>query len=80
MENQQEIAFQRDLFLERASESIYQSSDREDVYRASVVMENQVNGARKQGRVFTGNLMQLVCTSANIKRSYSQVKRNKGVS
>lgn len=79
MENQQEIAFQRDVFLEHKQNTICHSVNREDVYGAKSVMENQVIKEGIQGRVFTGNLMAIVCSATNIRKAYSQVKKNKGV-
>ena len=78
MEYQQQIAYQRDMFVEHKQEAIGQSANREDVNGATVSLTEQVGKETNQGRVFTGQLIGMVCSSDNLGRAYKQVKRNKG--
>ncbi len=80
MEHQQQIAYQLDMFIEHKQEAIGQFGNREDVNRASTILTVQVDKETNQGRVFTGKLLGIVCSSQNMNRAYKQVKRNKGVS
>ena len=79
MAYQQQIAYQRDMFIEHNQEAIGQSVNREDVNGAVSVLTEQVGKETNQGRVFTGELLGIVCSSHNLNRAYKQVKRNKGV-
>lgn len=79
MKYQQQIAFQRDIFTSHKLEVIGQLADREDVNGANTQLEGQVNEASNQGRVFTEELIGIVCSSDNLRRAFKQVKRNKGV-
>ena len=79
MERQQEIAYQRDLFIEQKQDAICHSQSCKGVSGATKRKETQVDGAGRQGRVFAENLMNIVCSGENLKRAYKQVKRNKGV-
>ena len=79
MAYQQQIAYQRDMFIEHTKEVIGQSVNREDVNGAVSVLTEQVGKETNQGRVFTGELLGIVCSSHNLNRAYKQVKRNKGV-
>lgn len=79
MESQQQIAYQRDMFTEHKQEAIGQSANREDVNGAGAILTEQVGEETNQGRVFTGELIGIVCSSDNLSRAYKQVKKNKGV-
>ncbi len=79
MEHQQQIAYQRDMFIEHKQEAIGQFGNCEDVNRARTILTGQVDEETNQGRVFTGELIGIVCSAENINRAYKQVKRNKGV-
>ncbi len=79
MEHQQQIAYQRDMFIEHKQEAIGQSGDRNDVIGAKTTLTGQLDRETNQGRVFTEGLIGIVCSSENINRAYKQVKRNKGV-
>lgn len=79
MEYQQLIAYQRDMFIERKLDVIGQFGNREDVYGARTTLTGQANKASNQGRVFTEELIGIVCSTSNMSRAYKQVKRNKGV-
>lgn len=78
MEQQQEIAYQMDLFIEQKRKAILPSEGREDVHGAPAGKERQVNQVGKQGRALATDLMQVICTGDNFKRAYKQVKANKG--
>lgn len=78
MERQQEISYQKDLFIEQLKNGICPSEDCEDVHRAKAGQEEQINKAGKQGRALTEDLMTFICSSQNLKQAYTQVKRNKG--
>jgi len=79
MEHQQQIAYQRDMFIEHKQEVIGQFGNCEDVNGARTILTGQVDEETNQGRVFTGGLIGIVCSAENINRAYKQVKRNKGV-
>jgi len=78
MEYQQLIMYQRDVFIEHKLDVIGQFGDREYVNGAKTILTGQVNKASNQGRVFTEELMGIVCSSDNLNRAYKQVKKNKG--
>lgn len=80
MEYQQQVAYQRDMFVEHKQEAIGQSANREDVNGAISTLTGQLGKETNQGRVFTGELIGIVCSADNLSRAYKQVKRNKGVS
>ncbi len=79
MEYQQQIAYQRDMFIEHKQEAIGQFGNREDVNGARTILAGQVDKEPNQGRVFTEELIGIVCSAQNLNRAYKQVKRNKGV-
>lgn len=79
MEHQQQIVYQRDMFIEQKLDAIGQSGNREDVNGAKTTLTGQLGRETNQGRVFTAGLIGIVCSSENISRAYKQVKRNKGV-
>ena len=79
MEHQQQIAYQRDMFIEHKQEVIGQFGNRENVIGAKTTLTGQLGRETNQGRVFTAGLIGIVCSSENINRAYKQVKRNKGV-
>jgi len=79
MEYQQQIAYQLDMFIEHKREAIGQSGNREDVNGARTTLAGQVDKEPNQGRVFTEELIGIVCSAQNLNRAYKQVKRNKGV-
>ena len=79
MEFQQQIAYQRDMFIEQKQETIGQFVDCEDVNGSKTTLAGQVSKASNQGRVFTGELIGIVCSAENLGRAYRQVKKNKGV-
>jgi len=79
MEHQQQIAYQRDMFIEHKQEVIGQFGNRKDVNSARTILTGQVDKETNQGRVFTRELIGIVCSAENINRAYKQVKRNKGV-
>lgn len=54
--------------------------DCETVRGANARMESQVNEAGQQERALANcNLMQVICSTTNLRRAYKQVKQNKGV-
>lgn len=79
MEHQQLISYQRDMFIEHKLDFIGQSAFREDVNGAKTALVGQVDSTSTQGRVFTEELIGIVCSGANLSRAYKQVKKNKGV-
>lgn len=79
MKRQQEIAYQLDLFTEQKQNAIHYFDNCKDVNRAEARKVKQINKAGQQGRALTENLMTIVCSHANFKQAYLQVKRNKGV-
>jgi group II intron reverse transcriptase/maturase len=79
MESQQQIAYQLDMFIEHKQEAIGQFAHREDVNGAKTILTEQAGKETDQGRVFTGELIGIVCSSHNLSRAYKQVKKNKGV-
>jgi group II intron reverse transcriptase/maturase len=79
MEYQQLIMYQRDVFIEHKLDVIGQFEDCEDVNRARTILAGQVNKETDQGRVFTEELIGIVCSAQNLNRAYKQEKRNKGV-
>ena len=79
MEPQQEIAYQLDLFTEQTGSAVRPSDKCKDVNQTQARQARQINKEGKQGRALTGNLMEIVCSSANLKQAYKRVKRNKGV-
>lgn len=79
MEHQQIITYQRDMFIEHKLDVIGQSAVREDVNGAKTSLAGQLDKASTQGRVFTEELIGMVCSATNISRAYKQVKKNKGV-
>ncbi|SMO83365.1 group II intron reverse transcriptase/maturase [Saccharicrinis carchari] len=79
MEHQQQIAYQRDMFIEHTQEAIGQSGNRKDVNGAKTRLTEQLDKETSQGRVFAEGLIGIVCSSENINRAYKQVKKNKGV-
>jgi len=79
MEHRQEIAYQRDLFLEQTGNAICPSDNCKGVSQAKAGQEKQINKEGRQGRALTANLMTIVCSSNNLKQAFKQVKRNKGV-
>lgn len=80
MENQQDIGFQKDMFLERDLEFICQSDSRNHVKEAESVLENQILIAREPKRALAGDLIGIVLSQSNLNKAFKQVKRNKGVS
>ena len=80
MVHQQEISYQKDLFIEQFKKDICQSEECKDVPRAKAGQEKQVKEAGKQGRALTEDLMTVLCSSQNLKQAYTQVKRNNGAS
>ncbi len=63
MEHRQEIAYQQDLFIGQSKDAICQSDRCEDVHRAKVGQEGQVDKEGRQGRALANNnLMAIVCT------------------
>lgn len=79
MEHQQEIVYQLDLFIEQKRKTIRHSDIRKDVNVTKSRKVKQINEEGQQGRALAGNLMTIICSSANLKQAYMQVKRNKGV-
>lgn len=79
MEYQQDIWYQKDLFIEQKQNAMRHSENREDVNGAKAGKVKQISKERQQGRALTENLMTIVCSSSNLKQAYKQVKRNKGV-
>ncbi len=79
MEYQQQIAYQRDMFIEHKQEAIGQFGNREDVNGARTTLTEQADKETNQGRVFTEELIGIVCSAHNLNRAYMRVKRNKGV-
>ena len=79
MEYQQQIAYQRDMFIEHKQEAIGQYANREDVNGAKTILTEQVGKETNQGRVFTGALIGIVCSAGNLSQAYKQVKKNKGI-
>ncbi len=79
MGHQQQIVYQRDMFIEHKQEAIGQFGNRNDVIGAKTTLAGQLGKETNQGRVFTEGLIGIVCSSENISRAYKQVKRNKGV-
>ena len=79
MKYQQLITYQRDIFIENKLDVIGQLSVREDVNGAKTLLEGQVDRALSQRRVFTEELIGIVCSAQNLSRAFRQVKRNKGV-
>lgn len=82
MKRQQGIAYQLDLFPLDGSKSnaIRRSVNCEAVSGADERKESQVNGAGQQERALANcNLMQVICSTINIRRAYKRVKQNKGV-
>ena len=79
MEHRQVIAYQQDLFIRQTQNAICPSDNCADVNQAKAGQAVQVSKEGQQGRALTSNLMTIVCSSANIKQAYKQVKRNKGV-
>ena len=79
MEYQQYIAYQRDVFIEDKLDVIGQFSNREDVNGARATLAEQVNKETNQRRVFTEELIGIVCSADNLSKAYKQVKKNKGV-
>jgi group II intron reverse transcriptase/maturase len=78
MKHQQEIAYQRDLFIEQAKEDICQCVNRNSVSGATPLLEGQVESAKKPRRALAGELIGIVCSHGNLTRAFKQVKRNKG--
>ena len=79
MKHQQEISYQRDLFIEQVKEDICQYENRESVSRATTLLEGQVVSAKKPGRALAGELIGIICSHGNLSCAFKQVKRNKGV-
>ena len=79
MGHQQDIAYQRDLFIGQKGNAVRQSENCEDVNGAKAGQAGQLNKERQQGRALAGELMTIVCSSDNLKQAYKRVKRNKGV-
>lgn len=67
------------MFIEHKLDVIRQSGNREDVNGAKTALEGQMNKALNQGRVFTEELIGIVCSASNLSRAYKQVKKNKGI-
>ena len=67
------------MFIEHKLDVIGQSGGRKDVNGAKTVLAEQIDRASGQGRVFTEELIGIVCSANNLNRAYRQVKRNKGV-
>ncbi len=81
MKQQKEIFYQSDLFINKSQEDISLLSKSRTVYEGQLDPGLQITGASDRGRALTqDNLMQYVCSSANILKAYKQVKRNKGSS
>jgi group II intron reverse transcriptase/maturase len=81
MKRQQGIAYQLDLFPLDGSNlnTIRHSENCETVSGANERQESQVNGAGQQERALANcNLMQVICSTVNIRRAYKRVKQNKG--
>lgn len=67
------------MFIEQKMDVICQSVNREDVNGADAALAGQIHKASNQGRVFTEELIGIVCSADNLSRAYKQVKKNKGV-
>jgi len=82
MKQQQGIAYQLDLFPLDGSNpnAVRHSENCEAVSGANERRELQVNEAGQQKRALANcNLMQVICSTDNVRRAYKQVKQNKGV-
>ncbi len=82
MKQQQGIAYQLDLFPLDGSnpKAVRHSENCEAVSGANERKELQVNEAGQQERALANcNLMQVICSTDNVRRAYKQVKQNKGV-
>ena len=79
MANQQDISYQKDLFVEQELNAMRQLDECKDVHSAQSVLVGQVNRANKQGRALGEDLLGIVCSHENLSRAFKQVKRNKGV-
>jgi RNA-directed DNA polymerase len=82
MKRQQGIAYQPDLFPLNGDlgNAMRHSENCETVCGANARMESQVNEAGQQERALANcNLMQVICSTTNIRRAYKRVKQNKGV-
>ena len=79
MESQQEIDYKLDLFTELTGNAVRPSDKCKDVNQTKARQARQINKEGKQGRALTSNLMEIVCSSANLKQAYKRVERNNGV-
>lgn len=82
MKRQQGIAYQSDLFPLNGDNpnAIRHSANCKTVCGANERKESQVNEAGQQERALANcNLMQVICSTTNIRRAYKRVKQNKGV-
>lgn len=79
MEHQQIISYQLDLFERRGVNVISSSDSGEGVTQTTARKAKQVNVAGLHRRALAENLMEIICSTSNLKRAYRQVKRNKGV-
>lgn len=82
MKRQQGIAYQPELFPfgSKKENATRHLENCEAVCGANERKESQVNGAGQQERALANcNLMQVICSTTNIRRAYKRVKQNKGV-
>ena len=63
------------MFIEHRMDVICQSEKRKDVNGAKTALAGQMNKASNQGRVFTEELIGIVCSANNLSRAYKQVKK-----
>jgi len=79
MEQQKEISYQLSLEFSDNTEAVSPVQEIPDVFRDDSGKGLQVISASSQGRVLAQeDLMQHVCSPANMSRAFAQVKRNKG--
>ena len=78
MERQKEIVYQMDLFKEQNKNAILHSQESQSVSETTARKGLQITGAGEQKRALTDNLMQIICSSENIRKAYKQVKQNDG--
>ncbi|MRT94890.1 hypothetical protein [Ancylomarina sp. 16SWW S1-10-2] len=78
MEYQQQIAYQRDMFVEYKKEAIGQSANRKDVNGTITTLTEQIGKEMNQGRVFTGELICIVCSADNLNRALQASEKEQG--
>ena len=78
MERKQEIAYQMELFDINGESVIYPYPNRRDEEETDGQTGLQTVSAGKQGRALVCGLMEQVCSPYNLRRTYRQVKQNKG--